>query len=152
MRAAIYARYRTELQRDASIEDQIRLEAHRGGEVVAGWNLQGPCCQRLDPHASGLSETPGGRYPLAEHRGTWPSRGRGSVIRQRLCGGSSDLGLPIPGQEFSEPADWMVCDPREHVGQPSLRINVIQLAGLCRTANYAEHCRLHVGKVEPFRA
>jgi hypothetical protein len=60
------------------------------------------------------------------------------VIRRRLCDGGSDLGLPIPGQEFSEPADWMVCDAREHVGQPSLRINVIQLAGSCRAPDYAE--------------
>jgi hypothetical protein len=30
---------------------------------------------------------------------------------------------------------WSAADPREHVGQPSLRINVIQLAGL----NNREH-------------
>jgi hypothetical protein len=32
----------------------------------------------------------------------------------------------------------VVVDPAKHVGQPSLWIDVIELAGLCRPPNYAE--------------
>ena len=41
------------------------------------------------------------------------------------------LGLyPIPGQQFVEFRGWMIGDAAEHVGEPSLRIDVIQLGGL----------------------
>ena len=32
-------------------------------------------------------------------------------------------------------------DAGEHVGQPGLRIDVVQLGGLCRPPNYAERFR-----------
>jgi hypothetical protein len=37
--------------------------------------------------------------------------------------------------------DLVIVDPTQHVGKPSMRINVIELAGLCRKANYAERRR-----------
>jgi hypothetical protein len=35
----------------------------------------------------------------------------------------------------------MIRKPRQHVGQPGLRIDIIHFAGLCRPANYAERVR-----------
>jgi hypothetical protein len=32
----------------------------------------------------------------------------------------------------------MIGDARQHVGQPGLRIDVVELGGLCRPPNYAE--------------
>jgi len=32
----------------------------------------------------------------------------------------------------------MVSDPAQHVGKPGARVDVVQLGGLCRLANYAE--------------
>jgi hypothetical protein len=50
--------------------------------------------------------------------------------------GSGDVG---PWQEI---VDLAVCvavdDPGEHVGEIAERFGVVELAGLCRTANYAE--------------
>jgi hypothetical protein len=35
----------------------------------------------------------------------------------------------------------MIRQPSEHVGEPGLRIDVIELGGLCRPLNYAERTR-----------
>jgi hypothetical protein len=37
--------------------------------------------------------------------------------------------------------DRVVVDAREHVGDPGLRIDVVELGGLCRPPNYAESGR-----------
>jgi hypothetical protein len=37
---------------------------------------------------------------------------------------------PIPRVELSEPLDWRLGDPRQHVGEPSLRVDAIELGGL----------------------
>jgi hypothetical protein len=46
--------------------------------------------------------------------------------------------VPIPWQQFSNPALRHICDASEHVGQPCLWIDVIELGRLCRAPNYAE--------------
>jgi len=46
--------------------------------------------------------------------------------------------FPIPWQQFGKPALWDVGDAAEHVGEPSQRIDVIELGRLCRRPNYAE--------------
>src|SRR4051812_42454195 len=38
-------------------------------------------------------------------------------------------GLPVPGQQLVDLAGRMYGDPAEHVGQPSLRIDSVQLGG-----------------------
>jgi DNA invertase Pin-like site-specific DNA recombinase len=58
MFAAVYARYSSDLQRDASIEDQIHSCKARidqeGWTLVASYNRS--CRQRIDPFAPGLPE------------------------------------------------------------------------------------------------
>ena len=39
------------------------------------------------------------------------------------------LGSVTPGHQFVEPGDLVIGDAAEHVGQPSLRIDAIQLGG-----------------------
>lgn len=47
-----------------------------------------------------------------------------------------------PGQEIVDLAVQVaVDDPREHVGEVAERLDVVQLAGLCRPPNYAERAR-----------
>jgi hypothetical protein len=46
--------------------------------------------------------------------------------------------VPIPWQQFSNPVLRHVCDASEHIGQPCLRIDVVELGRLCRPPNYAE--------------
>jgi hypothetical protein len=37
-----------------------------------------------------------------------------------------------------EALGWMSQQSREHVGEPGLRVDVVEFAGLCRRLNYAE--------------
>jgi hypothetical protein len=53
-----------------------------------------------------------------------------------LCG--EVLRSPIPGQEFGDPLGWMIGQAREHVSEPCLRIDVVELGSLCRIPDYAE--------------
>ncbi len=52
--------------------------------------------------------------------------------------GAKSLPPPFPGQQFNEPALRDAGDPGEHIGQPSLRIDVVELGGLYRPPSYAE--------------
>ena len=36
-------------------------------------------------------------------------------------------GTPVPGKQFVETALWDVCDLRENIGEPGLRIDVVEL-------------------------
>src|SRR5256714_7186050 len=36
---------------------------------------------------------------------------------------------PVPGQKLIQPLDSMIVDAREHVGEPGLRIDVVELGG-----------------------
>lgn len=36
---------------------------------------------------------------------------------------------PVPGQKLTEPLDSMIIDTCEHVGEPSLWIDVVELGG-----------------------
>jgi hypothetical protein len=49
--------------------------------------------------------------------------------------------LPVPGQEFGDAAGRVVGDAGEHVGKVVLRIEAVELGGLCRPPNYAERAR-----------
>src|SRR5262245_43501116 len=49
--------------------------------------------------------------------------------------------VPIPWQQFSNPALGHICDASEHVGQPCLWINVIELG----RHDQRGHCRCSVG-------
>src|SRR5204863_9562950 len=35
--------------------------------------------------------------------------------------------LPVPGQEFGDPAGWVVSDAGEHVGEIMLRVETVEL-------------------------
>jgi hypothetical protein len=48
---------------------------------------------------------------------------------------------PIPGQELVDALGGMVGQARQHIGEPSLRIDIVELGGLCRAPNYAERTR-----------
>jgi hypothetical protein len=37
-----------------------------------------------------------------------------------------------------QPVDGVISDAGEHIGQPSLRIDVVEFRRLCRSPNYAE--------------
>ena len=37
------------------------------------------------------------------------------------------LGSPVPGQKLVEPVDCVIGDPRQHIRQPGLRIDVVEL-------------------------
>ncbi len=39
------------------------------------------------------------------------------------------IGFPFPRQQFLEPSCWMIGDPREDVGEPGLRIDVVHFGG-----------------------
>jgi hypothetical protein len=66
-----------------------------------------------------------------ERRG-WIGSGRGGL----------GLGLlPMPGQQLVQFSGRVIIDPAEHVGEPGLRINAVQLGGLCRPPDYAERAR-----------
>jgi hypothetical protein len=51
---------------------------------------------------------------------------------QRLRGGCCrDLvGLPIPGQQFVDLLGWMIRKARQDIGEPRLRVDIVELAGL----------------------
>jgi len=51
---------------------------------------------------------------------------------------SDTLKVPIPRQEVVDTLGWMVRQTGQHVGEPSLWIDVIELGALCRPPNYAE--------------
>jgi hypothetical protein len=48
---------------------------------------------------------------------------------------------PVPGQKLIQLVDGVVVDAHKHVGEPGLRIDVVELGGLCRPPNYAESGR-----------
>jgi hypothetical protein len=49
------------------------------------------------------------------------------------------VAAPVPGQELADPLGGMIRQSRQHVGEPGLRIDLIELGSLCRPPNYAEH-------------
>jgi hypothetical protein len=51
------------------------------------------------------------------------------------------LGGPVPRQELFQPVDGVISDAGEHIGQPSLRIDVVEFRRLCRPPNYAGRTR-----------
>jgi hypothetical protein len=51
---------------------------------------------------------------------------------------SDVLRTPVPRQEFVNALGGVIRQAGQHVGKPSLAIDVVELGGLCRPANYAE--------------
>jgi hypothetical protein len=66
------------------------------------------------------------------------------AVCDRLRGGGCGFGdgfdasLPRPGRQLGDPLDGVIGQLDENVGEPGSRIDVIELAGLCRPPNYAE--------------
>jgi hypothetical protein len=67
-------------------------------------------------------------------------RGAGNpLVKAALCGLlKEEFGAPVPWEQLGELRLRHVGDAGEDVGEPSLRINVVELGGLCRLPNYAE--------------
>jgi hypothetical protein len=38
--------------------------------------------------------------------------------------------VPVPGKELIQPADRVIGDAGEHIGEPGLRVDVVELGGL----------------------
>jgi hypothetical protein len=51
------------------------------------------------------------------------------------------LALPIPRRELIDALGRMILQARQDVGEPGLRVDVVELGGLCRPPNYAEWAR-----------
>jgi hypothetical protein len=51
------------------------------------------------------------------------------------------LALPVPRQELVDSLGGMILQSRQDVGKPGLRVDVVELGGLCRVLNYAEVVR-----------
>ncbi len=71
---------------------------------------------------------------------TKPLRIAVTLRRRPRSGGArkDEFGGPIPGQQLSEFRLRRVGDAGENVGEPRLRVDVVELGGLCRPPNYAE--------------
>src|SRR5271156_4339949 len=50
-------------------------------------------------------------------------------LRSRRFGTAWQGLLPVPGQKLVQPVDSVVVDTGEHVGEPGLRIDVVELGG-----------------------
>jgi len=48
------------------------------------------------------------------------------------------VAFPIPGQKLVDPLGGMILQSCQDVGEPGLRVEVVELGGLCRLPNYAE--------------
>ena len=62
-------------------------------------------------------------------------------------GGFRSIGVAlceVPGEQVCDAVDWMCGDLGEHRAEVELRIEAVELGGLCRTANYAERLRIYV--------
>jgi hypothetical protein len=46
---------------------------------------------------------------------------------------------PFPWQQFMQSALWHIGDAGEHIGEPGVRIDIVELCRLYRPANYAEY-------------
>jgi hypothetical protein len=49
-----------------------------------------------------------------------------ATLRQRRPGGRS----PVPGEEFVDALHRVIGQPGQHVGEPSLRVDAVELGGL----------------------
>ena len=63
-------------------------------------------------------------------------------------GGSMPDRLPVPGKEFVEPGGGLAGDAGEHVGEPGLRIDVVELDGGDQGADYRSALAAAVGTGE----
>jgi hypothetical protein len=73
-----------------------------------------------------------------------PGRGRLAGLACSGCDSGGcfnsrlDAGFTIPGQQLVDSLGRMVRQLFEHVGEPGTRIDIVELARLCRPPNYAE--------------
>jgi len=88
----------------------------------------------------------GATYPSSEDRRRprrWWLTGAIGLIGAARGGFLLAVALPVPGQELVDLLGRVMLQAREHVGEPGLRVDVVEFGGLCRMPNYAE-CG-HVG-------
>jgi hypothetical protein len=64
-------------------------------------------------------EDPPGRRPFAPDR----------ILFQVSPRQWASPGFPAPGQQFIEARGSVIVDPMQHVGEPSLRVDVVELGG-----------------------
>src|SRR3546814_4987378 len=65
---------------------------------------------------------------LGGWQGKHPLRAAGRCCWRARSGGERDRsGLPAPGEQFGEPGLRQVGDACEHVGEPRLRIDVVEI-------------------------
>jgi hypothetical protein len=95
------------------------------------------CDSLVPPYACGEGhgeDGPHGGLPA------WFTRHRRAVFRSRSL---SDpiWRAPVPGQQIADPLGGIIGQARQHVVEPGLRIDIVELGGLCRLPNYAERAR-----------
>ena len=58
------------------------------------------------------------------------------------------MGLPVPGQEFVEPGLWQVGDADENIGEPGLRVDVVELGGADERVHHSRPLAAAIGAGE----
>ena len=58
------------------------------------------------------------------------------------------MGLPVPGQEFVEPGLWQVGDAVENIGEPGLRVDVVELGGADERVHHSRPLAAAIGAGE----
>jgi hypothetical protein len=55
--------------------------------------------------------------------------------------------FPVPGKKFVKVFERVIGDAAQDIGEPSLRVDVVELGRLCRSPNYAERAPFSSGFV-----
>ena len=73
---------------------------------------------------------------VAEMGSMHPAKATGAAGAFSGCLSSRHAsGLPVPRQQFRNPAGWVVCQSREDVGEPGARIDAAKFAGFDQRIN-----------------
>jgi len=92
----------------------------------------------------GLSLSAGRCWRLSAGPGSGPAfAGAGSMRRDRAL-----LRDPVPGEVFVEPALRRLGDAAEHIGEPGLRIDIVELGGADQRVNRRRAHAAAVGTAE----
>jgi hypothetical protein len=94
-------------------------------------------------HRMGIMALLAVRAPRSRSQATRSTRMESIRRRPRVASGS-EFGcarLPVPGQKLVKVLDGVIGDAGEHIGEPSLWIDVVEFRCLCRAPNYAEWLR-----------
>ena len=109
----------------------IERGVHRNA-VVSALQGDGPATAQKSAKAASEGEAEG-RRPRAKLRDDSVDDRKHTPKAAAWIGSGGDgfpMMSPVPGEQLVEPADGMVGDAGEDVGQPCLRIDVIEAAGL----------------------